>query len=87
MSEQPVENPPPEGDPETWDEMAARVTSDVMNGAYAKSLALSFQSYINAGFTYDQSWALTLREHDSRMEYLTQTAVMNATDRLMDDDS
>lgn len=78
MSESAEEAMPPEGDPETWDEMAARVTMEEVNDRYANQLARSMTSYMKAGFSHTQAFRLTEIEHQSRLEFMGQAAMYQA---------
>ena len=72
--------PPPPGDPESWEEMAARVASevtDITNLTYATTLAKAFASYLQVGFSHDQAFQLTLSEHQARLEMMTSRIIMN----------
>lgn len=84
MTEEPQ---PPEGDPETWDQMAARVAGEhanIVNVTYAAGLAASMGAYISVGFSHEQAFRLTLEEHRARMEMMTSRALMATID---EDDS
>jgi hypothetical protein len=78
-------NEPTEG--ETWDEMAARVSQEEISNRYAQSLWASMNSYRTAGFSDAQAWELTLFEHRSRLEFMTQSAMADRYSGRDEDDA
>lgn len=77
QAEEPLDGmPEPPKDGESWDQVAARVQAEIVNAAYASSLAASMQAYLNAGFSYNQAWDLTLAEHTARLDLMNQMTLM-----------
>ena len=66
-------------DAESWEQMAQRVVNDEVTVNYAMALFATMKTYEAVGFTQVQAWELTAAEHGSRLDYMGQMAVMNAT--------